>query len=183
MTETDEPLLAVLREGQRIGAIGPAPLTNGVAHARRFVRALRPDDRSVLDLGSGGGLPGLVIAWDRPDLQVTLVDRRSKRTDHLQRSVRRLGIAERVRVITADVHTLAREPGHAARYDVVTARSFGPPDATVRAALPFLRSTGIVVISNPPGLDHQQAVLDAGLHAHVEVSEGSPGVSVFRRRT
>ena len=40
---------------------------------------------AVLDIGSGGGLPGLVIAHDRPDVHVTLIDRREKRTDLLQR--------------------------------------------------------------------------------------------------
>ena len=44
----------------------------------------------MLDIGSGGGLPGLVIAHDRPDVHVTLIDRREKRTDLLQRQVTRL---------------------------------------------------------------------------------------------
>ena len=46
---------------------------------------------TVVDLGSGGGVPGLVIARARPDLRLVLVDRRAARTDHLPRLVRRLG--------------------------------------------------------------------------------------------
>ena len=103
-----EPLLATLREGQRIGAIGPLAVEEAVEHSMRFVHALAGDATRVIDLGSGGGLPGLVIGWCRPDLRVTLVDRRSKRTDFLRRAVHRLDLDQRMVVITADVHDLGR---------------------------------------------------------------------------
>ena len=54
---------------------------------------------TVVDLGSGGGVPGLVIADARPDLRLVLVDRRATRTDHLRRLVGRLGLADRVEVV------------------------------------------------------------------------------------
>ena len=47
-----------------------------VAHADAFAAAL-PSSAAVVDLGSGGGLPGLVIAVRRPDLRLTLVERRA----------------------------------------------------------------------------------------------------------
>ncbi len=61
---------------------------------------------TVIDLGAGGGIPGLVIAHDRPDLHLTMVDRRSKRTDFLERVMRRLRWSAHVAVIAADVEAV-----------------------------------------------------------------------------
>ncbi len=101
----------------------------------------------VVDLGSGGGVPGLVIAAARPDLQLVLVDRRRARTDHLVRLVRRLDLMGRVTVHAADALDLTL-PSPA---DAVVARGFGPPAATARAAGRVLRDGGLLVVSEPPG--------------------------------
>ena len=182
MTDPDESLHAVLRAGQRIGAIGPTPVGEAITHARRFVRALPDGCRRVLDLGSGGGLPGLVIAWDRPELDITLVDRRTKRTDHLERAVRRLNLSGRVTVLNRDVASLSSDPAHAHSYDAITARSFGPPVDTIRAALPLLRPGGSVLISDPPNGDHRDVVVHSGVDVVVERVPTVPGVSIFRAR-
>ena len=89
--------------------IGPLAVEEAVEHSRRFVDAIADEAASVIDLGSGGGLPGLVIGWCCPDLRVTLVDRRSKRTDFLRRAVQRLRLDQRMVVITADVQDLGRQ--------------------------------------------------------------------------
>lgn len=103
----------------------------------------------MLDLGSGGGIPGLVVAHDLPDLHVTLLDRRAKRTDFLERVVRRLGWGDRVSVICADVESfLPTDP-----FDAVVARGFGPPEFTLSAAARLVRPGGPMVISEPPGAD------------------------------
>ena len=104
-------LVDALRDAQRLGFLGSRPIPEVIAHARGFVRALRAceNDRvieSVLDLGSGGGVPGLVIAHDLPAVRVTLLDRRAKRTDALERLVRRLGWQDRITVACTDVTNL-----------------------------------------------------------------------------
>src|SRR6185295_16670942 len=82
-------VLEALRRAQHLGLLGARPVEEVVEHARAFVRALatlgataRTTDGThpsssatptVLDIGSGGGIPGLVVASDRPDLAVTLV--------------------------------------------------------------------------------------------------------------
>ena len=81
----------VLTEIQRRGAIGRVSIDEAIAHADEYVAAL-PDDLhggELVDLGSGGGLPGLVIVARRPDLRVTLVERRDKRADLLRFGVLR----------------------------------------------------------------------------------------------
>ena len=174
-----DPLWAVLREGQRVGAIGPLAVDEAVEHSIRFVDALADEATRVIDIGSGGGLPGLVIGWCRRDLRVTLVDRRSSRTDFLRRAVQRLGLEQGTAVITADVRELAQRSAHAKAYDAVTARSFGPPDLTVRMALPLLKMGGEILISDPPGPPRWPTVLAGDLGEQVVVIRTGVGLTVL----
>ena len=148
---TAPELVTALGDAQRLGFLGARPIPDVVAHARGFVRALRAHGEvdTVLDLGAGGGVPGLVVAHDLPDLHVTLLDRRAKRTDFLERVVRRLGWGDRVSVICADVESFVpTDP-----FDAVVARGFGPPEYTLTAALRLVRVGGPMVISEPPDAD------------------------------
>jgi 16S rRNA (guanine527-N7)-methyltransferase len=129
--------------------IGAAPIADVIDHSSAFVSALADVSGTVVDLGSGGGVPGLVIAWRRPDLQLILVDRRTTRTDHLRRLVARLGLSTRVDVVAADARDLPRLLDRSV--DAVVARGFGRPDEVLDAARPILAETGIVVVSEPPG--------------------------------
>ncbi|MFZ9707689.1 MAG: RsmG family class I SAM-dependent methyltransferase [Ilumatobacteraceae bacterium] len=146
----EERLTEVLQRAQAEGALGSWPISEVIAHARAFVSALPHDTRTVLDLGSGAGVPGLVIALDLPQVQVTLVDRRDKRVDALQRAVARLGWSERVTALSADVAELAADPRWQGSQDAVVARGFGPPEITLRFAAKLTRIGGVVVISEPP---------------------------------
>jgi 16S rRNA (guanine527-N7)-methyltransferase len=151
----DGPLLEVLAQAQALGMLGDRPPVDVVTHARSFVAALRDVRGTVVDLGSGGGVPGLVIAWDRPDLTVVLVDRRARRTDQLHRAARRLGMDGRVTVRATDVAELVRAArAGAERFDAATARGLGPPERTARAALALVRPGAPVVISEPPEGTH-----------------------------
>ncbi|MFD0786389.1 16S rRNA (guanine(527)-N(7))-methyltransferase RsmG, partial [Micromonospora azadirachtae] len=88
-------------DGVLRGLIGPreAPriwdrhLLNCAAVAERI-----PEGTEVLDVGSGAGLPGLVLAIARPDLAVTLIEPLARRTSFLIEAVDRLGLGESVRV-------------------------------------------------------------------------------------
>lgn len=149
----DDALVRSLTESQRLGFLGARPIGEVIDHARGFVVALEslPTGSRVLDLGSGGGVPGLVIAHDRPDLFLVLVDRRTKRTDFLLRVVHRLDWSGRVQVIAADVSEVAAVEGGA--FDAVVARGFGPPASTLTTAVQLVRPGGWIVISEPPSGD------------------------------
>lgn len=171
------PALAeVLSTAQRLGFLGERPIDQVVAHARNFVPPLAESAGPVLDLGAGGGVPGLIVAHDRPDLQVVLLDRRRTRTDFLSRMVARLGWSDRVQV-------WPREAAHGAeqRFHAVTARGFGPPLYTLTVAVAWLVPDGRAVISEPPAGDRWAEVDLAGLD--VERLPSAPSVSVFRRRS
>ena len=144
----DTPLLAALAVIQAHGAIGERSLVDAVAHADRFVVLIPAGRRSVVDLGSGGGLPGLVIAWRRRDLRVTMVERRATRADLLRRAVSSLELGERTAVRSADVGTVADEVGTA--FDVVTARSFSDVATTVGYIDRLLADGGLALVSEPP---------------------------------
>ena len=179
---TDAELLDVLAAAQRAGFLGARPVGEVVAHARCFVAALDPVRGAVIDLGSGAGIPGLVIALDRPDLDVTLLDRRTKRTDFLERMVRRLGWQDEVAVVAMDVDELG--DGRRGTFDAVTARGFGPPDRTLRAAARLGRPGGRIVVSEPPGAVDRGARWPTDLLRSVDVVRVPQGsrVAVFERR-
>jgi 16S rRNA (guanine527-N7)-methyltransferase len=160
--EVEKDLHEALGESQRLGFLGDRPIPDVVEHARHFVTALAGVTGSVLDLGSGGGVPGLVVAVDRPDLMVTLLDRRSKRTDFLSRIVRRMRLGDRVEVVSADLGDAIRDG--LGQFDAVIARGFGPPTSTLHAACRCLAPGGLVVISEPPSGDRWDPTLLDELH-------------------
>jgi len=158
----DDLLIETLRDAQRLGFFGRRPVEEAAQHARGFVEAIGPlpSGTRVVDLGSGGGLPGLVLADSYPTASITLVDRREKRTDFLRRAVRRLGW-EHVTVVTADVATLVAQvrSDELVGFDVVTARGFGPPEVTLGFATSLVNPAGRIVISEPPSGNRWDAEL------------------------
>jgi 16S rRNA (guanine527-N7)-methyltransferase len=147
---TTEALLETLRLAQRLGFFGAGSIAAAVEHAGHFVAAIDEQARTVVDLGSGGGLPGLVIAEALPRLQVTLVERRQTRADFLQRAVSRLQLGGRVEVQPVDVRRLVDDPARAGRFDVVTARGFAQPAVVVEIAAALLCPGGQLIASDPP---------------------------------
>jgi 16S rRNA (guanine527-N7)-methyltransferase len=192
----DQALRDALAAAQRLGFLGDRPIEQVIEHAREFVRALdglegvpappspgdarqahRADAVHVLDLGSGGGVPGLVIANDRPDMMITLLDRRAKRTDFLARIVSRIGWTDRVSVVCADVDAFTPPRP----FDAVVARGFGPPERTLTAANRLARVGGRLVISEPPDTDRWSPALLDELGVDRLSAPGDP-MAVFRRR-
>lgn len=138
-----------LGDAQRIGMLGQSSIEDVIERSLGFVRQIPAGSQSVIDLGSGGGDPGLVVALACPSVNVTLVDRRAKRTDLLVRLVGRLGIADRVQVVEADVaHIPTLFPGRV--WDVATSRGFGSPAYTAEHAAQLIRKHGCLLVSEPP---------------------------------
>lgn len=151
MTSTS-PLVEVLERARTLGVLGPGPVADHIVHADRFVQALSglPEGSQVVDLGSGGGIPGLVIAERCPHLQVVLLDAMARRTTLLVEAVARLGWEERVSVVLARAEDAGRDAVMRGAFDAVTARSFGPPATVAECAAPLLRVEGLLIVSEPP---------------------------------
>lgn len=147
----DHELLAVLAEAQGAGFLGKAALDDHVDNGLGFASAIRATGGSTCaDLGSGGGVPALVIARALPTISITCVDRGTRRCEFLEEAVLALGLEERVSVIEGDAEDVARLPDHDAAYDIVTARSFGPPAVTAEAGARLLMAGGNLLVSEPP---------------------------------
>lgn len=152
-------LADVLEESRSLGFLGPGPVVHHIRHAETFLPLL-PDSAYVLDLGSGGGLPGLVVAMERDDLTLCLLDANERRTRFLRRSVTSLQLGHRVSVRTGRAEDLARSGDLRHGFDVVMSRSFGSPAITAECAVGFLRGAGSqLLVSEPPeaGLDRWPA--------------------------
>ncbi|MDQ3944924.1 MAG: class I SAM-dependent methyltransferase [Actinomycetota bacterium] len=107
--------------------------------------------RRVLDLGSGGGVPGLVLAVTQPGLHVVLLDSGRRRCRFLRQATSDLDLDDRVEVVEERAEIAARHPDRRGASDVVVARSFGSPAVTAECAVGFLRPGGWLVVSEPPG--------------------------------
>lgn len=142
----------MLARAQALGFLGPGPVDRHVAHGRALLAGL-PERGRVLDLGAGGGVPGLVVATWRPQLELTLLDARRRAGRFLREAVAALDGAGRIVVVEARAEEAARRPDLREAYDAVVARSFGPPPVTAECAVGFLRPGGRLVVSEPPDLD------------------------------
>ena len=96
---------------------------------------------AALDLGSGGGVPGLILALARPDIRWTLVDSVGKKCDAMRGFADALGLGS-VAVIAERAEILGRDPRHRERYDIVTARACASMPVLVEYALPLIRAGG-----------------------------------------
>jgi 16S rRNA (guanine527-N7)-methyltransferase len=146
-------LLEVLTESKHLGFLGPGAVEDHIEHAAAFAAAVPTPPARLLDLGSGGGVPGLVLAVTWGSTACTLLDAQLRRVRFLQDAAAALGIEGRVEVVHGRAEDLAREDAHRAASDVVSARSFGPPGITAECGAGFLVPGGCLVVSEPPDVE------------------------------
>jgi 16S rRNA (guanine527-N7)-methyltransferase len=153
-------------EGSALGGLGPGEADRiwdrHIADSLAFGVGLR-SAATVLDVGSGVGLPGIPLAIGFPRAAVTLLDRSSRRTDALVRVARILGLS--VTVVTGEVER------HQGAYDRVVMRATLRPDRV--AELPRLVTPGgdIVVGIGRAGLPAELPAVGSLVHVDSEVLE------------
>lgn len=143
----------VLERSRDLGFLGPGPVGPHIERSLDAIGLIPAGTVRALDLGSGGGLPGLPMAIARPDIRWVLLDGSVTRCKFLLGAVAELGISDRVDVVAARAEEAGRHPDLRARFDLVMARSFGPPAVTAECGSPFLRVDGHLVVAEPPGGD------------------------------
>ena len=112
----------------------------------------------LIDIGSGGGFPGLPLAIAFPRLDVTLVEATGKKIQFLEHVVGVLGLRN-CHVFQGRAEDLGHDPDHREVYDVATARGLAPLPALVELCLPFIRPGGVLIASK--GADAEQEIDDA----------------------
>ena len=181
--DADPKLEAVLTASRDLGFLGPGKPWIHVEHALAFARAVPEAPTRVLDLGSGGGVPGLILArlvW--PGATWCLLDGSVKRVAFLETAIAELGLAERVVAQAGRAEEIGRG-SERGRFDLVVARSFGPPAVVAECAAPFLVVGGRLVVSEPPDTDPTTRWPAAGLAdfglALVDHPVGPPALAVL----
>ena len=141
-------ILAPLADyGQRLatagvvrGLIGPREVPRlwdrHLLNCAALEELIRPGE-TVADIGTGAGLPGLVIALVRPDLKVILIEPLERRCVFLQEMIKRFRLAPRVEVRRGKAHLVK-----AANADVVTSRAVAALDSLVGWSFPHLKIGG-----------------------------------------
>ena len=154
MTPSEAELLEILGRAQSLRFLGPGDPADHLAHAWGFVDAVithlggEPD--RFCDLGTGGGVPGLVLAAQWPGSHGALVESAARRCAALEGWSRELGLEDRVEVLHGRAEYWAHAQGYRETFQVVTARSFARPAITAEIASGLVRLGGTIVVSDPP---------------------------------
>ena len=122
---------------------------------------LIPQGASLIDVGTGAGFPGMVLAMARPDLKVTLMDAQQKRLNFLE-AVKSATKTENVSTVHTRAEDGAREKRHREQYDIATARALAPLNVLCEYLLPYVRVGGCALCWKGPSLNEE---LEAGRRA------------------
>jgi 16S rRNA (guanine527-N7)-methyltransferase len=131
------------------------------------------------DLGSGGGVPGVVVAVLRPDVSVMLIESDQRKAGFLVHIAGLLELAN-VTVAARRAEELARDPAHRESYDTVVSRAAAAPPLLWRLSLPLLRVGGTLwaLVSDP---DAAAAVTVLAGDSRADAGRPSPGLLSVRK--
>ena len=141
------------RRGEELGLIGPLELprlwTRHILNSALLAPLLEAEGR-VADVGSGAGLPGLVLAIARPDVAFTLIEPMERRCDWLNAESERLGL-ENVTVLRGRAEDVA----DAVVVDQVTARAVSALSKLIPLTVPLVRSGGQLILMKGARVDEE----------------------------
>jgi 16S rRNA (guanine527-N7)-methyltransferase len=106
-----------------------------------FSRGFLSPRARMLDVGAGGGLPGIPIKIAWPDVCVTLLESKAKKSQFMQRVIDELHL-DGAEVLEGRAETLGHHRSHREAYDLVVARAVAPLPVLLEYTLPFLRKSG-----------------------------------------
>jgi 16S rRNA (guanine527-N7)-methyltransferase len=157
-----------------------------VIESLRLLPLLGPGT-SLIDVGSGGGLPGMVLAIARPDLAVTLLEATGKKARFLEQTGRTLAL-ENLTVLCQRAESAgAAKSAHRERFDIVTARAVAPLRVLLELTVPFARPGGLVLaVKGEKAADELVAAASALRELHVAheqtVRQPTASVVLLRKR-
>jgi hypothetical protein len=134
---------------RRAGVLGSATTEELREHAAGFIPAACGvlDPVVGIDLGTGAGVPGLLLALRLPQSRWTLVDSSERRCELALSATRALSVQDRVEVRHGRAEDLAHDVNYRAGYSLVVARLFGPPSELAEIGIPFVADGGTLAVS------------------------------------
>ncbi len=121
------------------------------------------DGATVVDVGSGGGLPGLPLAICMPKLSFTLMEATGKKADFLRLAVKELGLTN-VAVAETRAETAGQSEVHREVYDVAVARAVGPLSVIAELTVPLVKVGGRVLLIKGQKAAEELAAAKRGMH-------------------
>jgi 16S rRNA (guanine527-N7)-methyltransferase len=110
-----------------------------------LIHAEAIDKPSLVDIGSGAGFPGFILAIAVPTLKVTLVESIGKKSRFLEETAEALTLQERITVLTLRAEEVGSKSQYRNRFDFATARAVGPIDVIAELTVPMLRLQGVLL--------------------------------------
>jgi 16S rRNA (guanine527-N7)-methyltransferase len=114
------------------------------------------DAKKVVDVGSGGGLPGLPLKIARPDLSMTLVESDQAKAAFLVRACATLGL-QGVEVVARRAEEVGQDPVYRESFDVAVARALAPMPVLAELCLPLVKVGGRLLAQKTEGEDVSRA--------------------------
>jgi len=115
---------------------------------------LIPERSRIIDVGTGAGFPGMVLAMARGDLEVTLLDAQQKRLNFLEAVGRETGMTN-ITLMHGRAEDAARDRKHREQYDIALARAVAPLNILGEYLLPFVRIGGCALCWKGPALQDE----------------------------
>ena len=138
----------------------------------RAVGVLRRFDGPIVDVGSGGGAPGIPLAWALPDREVTLLEAMRRKCDFLERWT---GELANLRVVCGRA-----EEQPVDRWGVAVAKALAPPPVAAEWCLPLVAPGGAAVLYVGPSVEEERVERVAERLA-AEVADAPAGLLVLRK--
>lgn len=169
------------QNGIVVGGVGSDTLENLIEISVNYISVIHryfsiENDISIVDFGSGIGIPGLIMACFTPNWKYSLLDSMSRRTRVAEEAIIELALQEQVDVLLGRAEELVSPLRHS--FDVVVARCFASPPLLMELCIPYVREGGLIVVSEPPsiatevrwsasalgklGLDYPQVFIESG---------------------
>lgn len=119
-----------------------------------FVTNLVKGKKRLIDIGTGGGFPGLPLKIVNPELDVTLMDSLNKRIVFLKEVISQLGLDE-IEAIHGRAEELSRTPQHREQYDIAISRAVASLDTLSEYCIPFVKEGGYFISMKGPDVDEE----------------------------
>lgn len=148
----------LLRWNEKIRLVGfsdPIPIFEHLILEAFCLLPWLEKEGSVVDIGSGAGFPGLVLAACRPDVQVTSIEARSRKAHFQEHAARLLG-CRNFNVMARRIEADQTPPELLGKFSAATAQALGEPVLLLKLLTPLLREEGRLLLPRGPGWEKEK---------------------------